>query len=68
MMAVMPQEDSEEHLDELDIIDDFLKSLTDPDDQESLDDHRVPRDQSTSDPGPERPGWAVSPRTYAVDT
>ena len=33
MMAVMPHDDSEEHLDEPDTIDDFLNSLSGPSEQ-----------------------------------
>ena len=59
MMAVMPQEDSEEHLDEPDIIDDFLNSLADQGNQD-------PSDQDSSDPGPSGPGFVRSPWTVTA--
>ena len=61
MMPVMPQDDSEGHLDELDIIDDLLNSLSDPSDQESHGGSQEPCDQKILDPGPSRPRspWTV---------
>ena len=60
MMPVMPQDDSEGHLDELDTIDDLLTSLSDPSDQESHGGSQEPCDQKILDPGPSRPRspWA----------
>ena len=63
MMPVMPQDDSEGHLDELDIIDDLLNSLSDPSDQESHGGSQEPCDQKILDPGPSRPRLVTNPWT-----
>ena len=63
MMPVMPQDDYEGHLDELDIFDDLLNSLSDPSDQESHGGSQEPCDQEILDPGPSRPGLVTSPWT-----